>query len=87
LITNTYVENAVYYNNNRLTIGTDHIIKEYQYMNNPAYQLTLIPIILEGVNETLAFEIGQCSGSYGGKYILVWGKRKGTSWKIIFDSN
>ena len=87
LVTNTYFENAVYYNNGRITLGTKNIEKEYRYMTNPSYQLTLTPIVLETVNKSLAFEIGQCSGSYKGKYVLIWGKRNGASWKAIFDSN
>lgn len=87
LVTNEYFENAVYYNNGRVTIGVGDIEKEYRYMTNPSYQLTLTPISLEAVNAGLAFEVGQCSGSYGGKYILVWGKRNGFSWKVVFDSN
>jgi hypothetical protein len=55
-------------------------------MNNPTYQLTLTPIAVEAAGKDIAFEIGQCSGSYGGKYILVW-QKIGNNWKVLFDSN
>ena len=35
-------------------------------MNNPDYTLTLEPLAFSMVNDDLAYEIGQCSGSYGG---------------------
>lgn len=86
LVSKVYFENAIYYNNYRVVIGTDNITSEYRYMNNPAYQLTLSPIILETVTESLVFEIGQCAGSYAGKYLLVWGNLSG-KWRVIFDAN
>ena len=86
LVRNAYTSNAAYYNNNRILIGTTAIMKEYSYMNNPSYQLTLTPIVVEAAGKDLAFEIGQCSGSYGGKYTLVW-KKVGANWKVLFDSN
>jgi len=86
LVSRVYTENAVYYNNNRVLIGTVDITKEYRYMNNPSYQLTLTPIVVEGAGKALAFEIGQCSGSYQGKYTLVW-KKIGDKWKVLVDSN
>lgn len=86
LVSRSYASNAFYYNNNRLLQGTAEIAREYKYMNNPSYQLTLTPIVLEVVNDNVAFEIGQCSGSYQGKYTLVW-KKVGDIWKVIFDSN
>ena len=86
LVSRAYTENAVYYNNKRVLIGATDIVKEYRYMNNPSYQLTLTPIIVEGAGKNLAFEIGQCSGSYQGKYTLVW-KKIGDTWKVLVDSN
>lgn len=86
LVRKAYTGNAVYYNNNRILVGTTAITKEYNYMNNPSYQLTLTPLIVEAAGKDLVFEIGQCSGSYGGKYTLVW-KKEGNSWKVLFDSN
>ena len=56
-------------------------------MNNPKYSLNLTPIVLELVNERIAIEIGQCSGSYNGKYVLVWEKTKDGQWKVLFDAN
>ncbi len=86
LVSNVYTGNAVYYNNNRTLVGTAAIAAEYRYMNNPSYQLTLTPIAVEAAGNGTAFEIGQCSGSYRGKYILVW-KKTGNTWKVAFDSN
>jgi ketosteroid isomerase-like protein len=86
LVSKAYTSNAIYYNNNRILVGTAPIAKEYSYMNNPSYQLTLTPLIAETAGKDLVFEIGQCSGSYGGKYTLVW-KKEGDSWKVLFDSN
>ena len=56
-------------------------------MNNKNYRLKLEPLIVKPVSKNLVFEIGQCSGSYDGKYILVWGKDVDGMWKIIIDSN
>lgn len=86
LVSNVYAVQAIYYTNNRVLIGTVDITREYRYMNNPAYQLRLTPNIVEAAGKNLAFEIGQCSGSYQGKYALVWTKI-GNDWKVIFDSN
>lgn len=87
LVTKLYTENALYYNHRPMIIGQEAIIGEYGYMNNPDYQLTLSPMVFESVNESLAFEIGQCSGSYPGNYVLVWQKNISGEWRIFFDSN
>ena len=63
------------------------MIKEYSYMNNKNYRLNLQPLIVKAVNASFAFEIGQCSGSYNGKYILIWKIDSDGSWKIFIDSN
>ena len=86
LVRQKYTANAIYYNHRPVLIGTKAISKEYSYMNNPKYSLNLTPIVLELVNERIAFEIGQCSGSYNGKYVLVWEKTK-DGWKVLFDAN
>lgn len=86
LVRSAYTDNAVYYNSHRVLVGTANITTEYRYMNNPDYRLTLTPIIVEGAGKNIAFEIGQCSGSYLGKYTLVW-KKVGNTWKVLFDSN
>jgi ketosteroid isomerase-like protein len=87
LVRELYLENAVYYNHKPVITGAEAIAKEYRYMNNPAYRLALTPIISEAVNDSTVLEIGQCSGSYGGKYLLVWRKNKEGRWKILLDSN
>ncbi|HCX22499.1 MAG: hypothetical protein CMB80_17795 [Flammeovirgaceae bacterium] len=87
LVKSTYHEKALYYNHRPMIVGVEDIARTYDYMNNPGYQLTLEPILIEPVNESLIFEIGQCSGSYGGKYILVWQRNDQGDWKILLDSN
>ena len=87
LVTGFYSNNALYYNHRPMIIGHEAIIQEYSYMNDPNYELTLSPIIFEAVNGSLAFEIGRCSGSYPGNYILVWQKSDEGEWRIFFDSN
>ena len=87
LVTEMYTENARYYNHKPMVMGREAITDEYEYMNNPAYQLKLNPLIVEMVNKTLAFEIGQCSGSYPGNYVLVWQKGEDDTWRILLDSN
>lgn len=87
LIENMYSENTMYYNRGRLLIGRNDLVKEYAYMNNEQYQLTLNPILVESVSETIVYEFGQCEGSYNGKYILVWHKNAQGIWQVLFDSN
>ena len=87
LVTQLYSENALYFNHKPLVKGTDDLVKEYGYMNYPDYSLTLDPLAVETVADDLIFEIGQCSGSYQGKYILIWKKEPDGIWRIFFDSN
>lgn len=87
LVVQLYTKNAVYYNHRPPIIGWEDISQEYRYMNDENYTLFLEPIILEAVNETLAFEIGQCSGTYNGKYVLVWQKNEEGVWRVLMDSN
>jgi ketosteroid isomerase-like protein len=87
LIEELYSENTIYYNHKPIITGRESLVKEYQYMNNPQYQLSLKPTIVKPVNEDFIFEIGQCSGSYGGKYILIWRKDPDGEWRIFIDSN
>jgi ketosteroid isomerase-like protein len=87
LIRKAYTSDAIYYSHKPLIIGTDAITKEYSYMNQPNYSLHLDPIVIEPVNDHIVFEIGQCSGSYNGNYVLVWKKQKDGSWQVFFDSN
>jgi len=87
LIKELYSSNIIYYNHKPLVKGTDDLIKEYSYMNNKNYHLELHPLTLKVVNPDFAFEIGQCTGSYNGKYIIVWEKNSDGKWRIIVDSN
>ena len=87
LVANIYSENALYYNHRPMIVGQEAIVTEYGYMNNPNYRLNLTPIIFKTINESLVFEIGQCSGSYPGNYVLVWQKNESGDWRIFFDSN
>ncbi len=87
LVQNLYTENAVYYNHRPVIIGHEALSQVYQYMNNPRYSLNLIPLHVEVVSESIVFEIGQCEGSYNGKYMLVWQKGDDGIWRILMDSN
>ncbi|MEQ8471273.1 MAG: nuclear transport factor 2 family protein [Marinoscillum sp.] len=86
LVNDLYMIDAIYYNHRPVINGREKITETYSYMRRDTYQLTLTPLIVEPVNEHMAFEIGQCSGSYNGKYLLVW-KRGDDGWKIFLDSN
>ncbi|MFD0862138.1 YybH family protein [Sungkyunkwania multivorans] len=87
LVSELYSENAVYFSHKPVIIGHESITQEYQYMNDPNYQLTLHPITVQMVNENLAYEIGQCKGTYNGKYMLVWQRDEQGIWRILVDSN
>jgi ketosteroid isomerase-like protein len=87
LIDKMYTENALYYNHKPMVVGRNAITREYSYMNNGNYHLKLDPIHSEMVNEKMVFEIGQCSGSYGGKYMIVWQKTASGVWQVLMDSN
>ena len=87
LVKALYSPNTMYFNHKPLVRGTEDLIKEYDYMNNENYSLQLHPLKLKVVNANLAFEIGHCSGSYNGKYILIWKKHANGNWKIFVDSN
>jgi len=87
LVREVYVNEPLYYNHRPLVKGSEALVQEYQYMTQDSYQLSLEPIIVEQVNSQLIFEIGQGAGSYGGKYILIWQKEPGGSWKILLDAN
>ncbi|WP_420570867.1 YybH family protein [Kordia sp.] len=87
LVKQLYSENTMYYNHKPIVKGRESLVKEYGYMNNKKYSLQLQPKKLEIVNANFAFEIGQCSGSYGGKYVLIWKKQADGNWYIYIDSN
>jgi ketosteroid isomerase-like protein len=87
LVKQLYTDNTMYYNHKPIVKGTADLIKEYSYMNNKNYRLNLHPIKLKVVNPNFAFEVGRCSGSYNGKYMLIWKKHTDGSWSIYIDSN
>ncbi|MEP0265673.1 hypothetical protein [Dokdonia sp.] len=87
LVQELYSSNTIYFNHKPIIKGVENVIKEYAYMNNANYSLNLQPLTLEVVNANLVYEIGQCSGSYNGKYILVWKKESNGIWNIYIDSN
>ncbi|MEL7005083.1 MAG: hypothetical protein AAFN93_20440 [Bacteroidota bacterium] len=87
LITEMYLIEAIYFNHKPVIANQDSLIKEYGYMNRPNYSLHLKPLHVEMVTNNLAYEIGQCSGSYGGKYIIIWTKDKNDKWSVMADSN
>lgn len=87
LVTQLYTSDALYFNHRPLITGTADLVKEYGYMNDPNYTLTLTPAIIKVANGNIAFEIGQCKGTYNGNYVLVWQKQAKGEWKIFLDSN
>ena len=87
LIGEVYTPNTFYYNHKSPTRGRADLIERYDYMNNERYQLTLTPIHTEAVSQDIAIEIGQCSGSYGGRYVIVWQKQPDGRWMVLLDSN
>ncbi len=87
LIENKYADSCFYFNRGRLIQGRHNLLEEYGYMKNPDYQLKLQPEYLSAVNDSVIYEIGQCSGSYGGKYVLIWHKISSGQWQIAFDTN
>lgn len=87
LAKNVYTEDAYYYNQGRLMQGWDAIGTEYSYMNSPTYRLQLTPKITRVVQPDLAYEIGQCSGSYRGQYMFRLVKQADGEWKVSVDSN
>lgn len=87
LIDELYSENTLYFNHKPIIKGRAQLVGEYAYMNNENYALTLEPEVVDKVNEGIIFEMGQCSGSYNGKYILIWRKDQDGEWRIFIDSN
>ncbi len=87
LVDSVYAENALYYNHRPLAKGRAEIGKIYGYMNDPKYNLDLQPLFVDRATEDLSLEIGQCSGSYGGKYVIVWQKNEDRVWRVLLDSN
>lgn len=87
LVNELYSSHSIYFNHKPLIKGQKDLIKEYGYMKDENYTLTLHPLKLEFVNTDLVYEIGQCEGSYKGKYLLVWKKEFDGKWRIFIDSN
>lgn len=87
LVKELYTPDALYFNHKPVIKGTAEITKEYGYMNSSNYHLELTPLHIEAVSDSLIYEIGQGSGSYGGKYILVWKKNTEGKWMVYMDSN
>jgi len=87
LVSEVYTKEAMYYNHKPMVVGTEAITQEYGYMANAEYTLVLAPLVVEPINASVVFEIGQCSGSYGGKYMLVWVKAADGRWQVQLDSN
>ena len=87
LVNGLYTENTLYFNYKPMIVGRDNLIKTYSYMNREQYSLQLNPICVEQVNNEIVLEIGQCSGSYDGQYILVWKKENDGEWRILLDAN
>lgn len=86
LVREMYTSNTLYYNHKPLRKGVEELSQAYSYMNREQYRLTLTPLSVIPANADTVFEIGQCSGSYNGKYILIW-KQEDGKWKIFIDSN
>ena len=87
LINELYAVNTMYYNHKPLVVGRPGLIRDYQYMNRESYSLNLIPLKTVQVNDRIVLEIGQCSGSYKGKYMIVWKKSDSGKWEVFLDSN
>lgn len=87
LIQEMYSDSTLYYNHKPIVKGREALAKEYSYMNNEKYELSLHPIIVDSVNEEIVIEIGQCKGSYNGKYIIIWKKNQNNKWEVFIDSN
>lgn len=87
LVERMYTPDARYYNHKPMVTGTEAITKEYWYMGNSSYELSLTPLVVQMVSGDLAFEIGQCSGSYKGKYVLIWKKSQENGWQVALDAN
>lgn len=87
LIQEMYTPNTRYYNHRPLLRGRAALVEEYAYMKDPAYQLTLTPLYVVPVSAQLVLELGQCSGSYGGKYLIVWQEQEAGGWQVLLDAN
>lgn len=87
LVDSMYTREAYYYNRGRVLQGRDNLSREYSYMNDIHYCLTLEPASILAVQSGLVFEIGKCSGTYNGHYVLKWEKEANGEWMVSLDSN
>lgn len=87
LINTLYAPQTLYYNHRPMVKGRKALIPVYGYMESPDYSLQLTPLAVVPVRSDLILELGQCSGSYPGKYMLVWQRNEKGTWEIILDSN
>lgn len=87
LVNTLYSSNSIYFNHKPLIKGQENLIKEYSYMKDSNYRLSLDPLKMVFVNDNMVYEIGQCEGSYKGKYIIVWKKESDGVWRVFIDSN
>lgn len=87
LVEQLYEPEALYYNHRPMIVGREQITSTYSYMNNEEYSLHLSPLVVQPVRKDLVLEIGQCSGSYEGKYVLIWRRNAEGQWQIWMDSN
>ena len=87
LIEQSYTSDAIYFSNGKLDEGTEAIIKRYDYMSNPNWQISLTPIQMLAVQEDIVFEIGQYNSGGIGHYIIIWEKDENNIWKVRMDYN
>ena len=87
LVNTLYTEDNLYFNHKPLVKGRTLLIQEYAYMARDNYELLLNPTFFYQLNDDMAYEIGQCKGSYNGKYILIWRKDDDGKWRVYMDSN
>lgn len=87
LVEQLYEPEALYYNHRPVITGREQIAETYSYMNDEEYSLHLDPLVVQPVRQDLVLEVGQCSGSYGGKYVLIWRRNAEGQWQIWMDSN
>jgi ketosteroid isomerase-like protein len=87
LVNALYISNSIYFNHKPIIRGHENLFEEYAYMKDTNYRLTLHPLKMFFVNDNLVYEIGQCEGTYNGKYMLVWKKESDGEWRVFIDSN
>lgn len=88
----TYAKDASYLSNGSKSEGQDEIIDRYSYMENPNYQVDLVPKALWQVSEQQVMEIGRYfTGPKrvgdGGLYVILWEQQEVGRWLIELDFN